>query len=114
MYTYGHISLFPCPTCSPAFLTHIYLHELFHAWLHQADEQLYLDWQHCEHAEEFANVSFTLLGGSVAKTCGDYKAKLAIMHQRISLYDAFVGTLECLRGAAIKRWNPIREAEKLN
>ncbi len=34
-YTYGHISLFPCPKCTRAFLTCVYLHELFHAWLHQ-------------------------------------------------------------------------------
>jgi hypothetical protein len=33
-YTYGHITLFPCRYCTIGSLTHLYLHELVHAWLH--------------------------------------------------------------------------------
>src|SRR5262245_16687538 len=34
-YTYGYIRLMPCPHCTYAFMTRTYLHELFHAWVHQ-------------------------------------------------------------------------------
>ena len=113
-YTCGHISLFPCPTCNPAFLTRVYLHELFHAWLDQVDEKLYLDWQHCETADAFADTAFTLLGGRIGNKCGGYRAALGFMRQRLPWYEAFVETLASLRGPAIKRWKAGREAERLS
>ena len=109
--SYGHISLFPCPICTPAFLTCVYLHELFHAWLHEVDDDLYLTWRHCEAADRFADTAFELLGGIVAQKCGGYRAGRGSRH--LQGYESYVGTLESRRGNEIKHWNAKREAERL-
>src|SRR5262245_13407857 len=46
-YTTGHITLYPCPSCSAAWVVAIYLHELFHAWVSQVDPRLYMRTSHC-------------------------------------------------------------------
>lgn len=53
-YTYGHIRLFPCPRCQSAFLTHVYLDELYHARLHQYFPRLYDTVDHWRQADLFA------------------------------------------------------------
>ena len=112
-YTYGHISLFPCPECTPAFLTCAYLHELFHAWLHQTDEDLYTSWDHCDRADTFGDTAFALLGGAMSPKCTGYRFRSRTAWNRLRTYEVFATTLPSRGPAAIRRWNAKREAERL-
>ena len=105
-YTYGHITFYPCPKCTFAFLTNLYLHELFHAWLHQTDDKLYTYWDHCSNAEDFADTGYRLLGGQIPKSgsCGNYVLDVGAAMESLSEFRNFAGTLTSRRGELIKNW----------
>src|ERR1700730_14492083 len=73
-YTFGRIKLYPCPTCTPGFLTFILLHELCHAWLHQYHEQLYEAYDSCGLCDEFAEMGYRILSGvgTHGLFCGEF------------------------------------------
>jgi hypothetical protein len=73
-YSFGRIVLLPCKQCSSGFLTHLYLHELFHAWVDQFHQSFYDSVDHCQMAESFADAAFSLLGGSIRpkRVCGSF------------------------------------------
>jgi hypothetical protein len=112
-YTYGHVTLYPCPSCSFAFLTLMYLHELFHAWLDDLDPELYLDWDHCDTADSFADTAFDLLGGVATERCRAYKLPKRIAWMQIPVYRAFADTMAKQGRTSIRQWNASKEAERL-
>ncbi len=80
-YTFGHISLFPRPRCTIGSLTHIYLHELFHAWLDHHHEELNWEFDSCHLADDFSDQAYDALGGKNRDNgCMNYKltAKTAL------------------------------------
>jgi len=111
-YTCGRISLFPCPRCSTGFLTTIYLHELFHAWLHQYHENLYERYQSCALAEEFSIIAFRSLGGitpSNKKQCWSYKLSIKLAMSRLDLYKRLSASYQQMRADAVqKRFEKIK------
>lgn len=89
-YTCGRISLFPCPRCSVGFLTTIYLHELFHAWLHQYHENLYERISSCALADKFSDLAFRSLGGVAptnSKNCWSYKLSATQAMNRLQRFE---------------------------
>jgi hypothetical protein len=106
-HAYGVITLFPCPNCSVASLTHVYLHELVHAWLFQYHEELYMSWDSCGLAERFADAGFQLLGGSIRprRRCGSYALDLELAKIRLSAFGPFAKTL--IRSRNKKTWRPV-------
>ncbi|HEY3176980.1 MAG TPA: hypothetical protein VGK94_14595, partial [Candidatus Polarisedimenticolia bacterium] len=60
-------------------MTQTYLHELFHAWLHQYRPQTYDRFESCTAAERFADATFRALGGHIkpARLCGSYSIQLS-------------------------------------
>jgi hypothetical protein len=114
-YTTGRIALFPCQHCSADFLVAIYLHELFHAWVSQVDDHLYLTWNHCATANGFADTAFRLLGGTWQRNerCTTYRIQRVRRKARLDLYERFVSGLIALRGEALKRWQPAHAARRL-
>ena len=107
-YTCGHISFYPCPRCSSAFLVALYLHELVHAWLHQTDECLYISWDHCSLANEFSDIGFSILGGHVPRSenCSQYSLEESEALARVFGFETFAASLTQRRGKAIKEWKP--------
>jgi hypothetical protein len=89
-YTPGKITLYPCTRCSVAFLTQVYLHELFHAWLHQFHPEVYHHHESCPVAEEFADKSFAVLGGRIRprRLCGSYSLRMSVVEQRLRAFEA--------------------------
>jgi len=113
-YSCGAISIFPCPDCTPGFVVSVFLHELFHAWLSQHDDGIYLRWNHCSVADRFSDRAFELLGGRWRiKKCGSFRLPRTIPARRHVLYDRYVGTLVSRQGAAIRQWNPNSESRRL-
>jgi len=74
-YSCGRIVILPCPSCTGAFLTHLFLHELFHAWIDQYHNELYDSQTCCDVAERFADACFQALGGRIRPLglCGSYR-----------------------------------------
>jgi hypothetical protein len=64
-YSYGRIILYPCLRCTVGFLTHVFLHELVHAWIHQHHEALYEATDTCLIAESIADAGLWALGGQL-------------------------------------------------
>jgi len=91
-YTFGHISLFPCPRCSVGFLTFTLLHELHHAWLHQYQEATYENTRLCEVAESFANDAFVAIGGRIIepRKCMDFVVDVDLADSRIEEFQIVV------------------------
>jgi len=114
-YTHGHISLFPCPNCDQASLIWVYLHELFHAWLHQREQQLYRDWSHCEKADQFTDAAYTLLGGRIrSRSCQQHKLSMVRAAKALPQFRALCSVLQNKStGASLRRWSPLKEAERL-
>jgi hypothetical protein len=113
-YSCGQIALFPCPHCAPGFLMSVFLHELFHAWLSQTDDDLYMSWKHCDTAELFSNRAFEILGGRWKPgRCGAYKFPNQVSSSRLGKYRQYVESLVVRRGDAIKQWEPEAEARRL-
>ena len=104
-YTFGTIKLNPCPECTTGLLTHLLLHELFHAWLHQRDEGVYLSTDHCALAEKFADLAFESLGGRVRprRLCGSY---LLASHNAERRLDDFARTVRRFLTKAARRLRP--------
>jgi hypothetical protein len=106
-YTTGHISLFPCPKCSEASLLATYLHELFHAWLHQRNERVYLRWPHCDKADTFADAAYDLLGGRIrGPRCTQHELAVRRARSRLSRYAALCSKLGRTSLASLRRWSP--------
>jgi hypothetical protein len=114
-YTCGHIAIYPCPHCRYGFLTWVYLHELFHAWLDQVDESLYLSWDHCTVADRFANGAYALLGASAKSNdrCATYRFDDETARQRLHRYQQYAGTIAGRRGHDIQKWDAAAQAERL-
>lgn len=91
-YTFGHISLFPCPNCTVGFLTHVLLHELHHAWLHQYHEVIYESVDSCRMEDAFASEAFKILGGRIGAEgkCADFKLDVENALECIGQFQKFV------------------------
>ena len=114
-YTYGHISIFPCPRCRIGWLVVAYLHELVHAWLHDNDHKLYDSWNHCEFADRFADSAYLLLGGELPNDgdCGRFRFNARRARQKLPGYRRFARDLAMREGAAIMRWRAAMVAGSL-
>jgi len=90
-YSFGRISLFPCPRCTTAFLTHSFLHGLSRAWLDQYHEDLTLRTDLDAFFDEFADRTFAILGGKRPSDMKCWKCKLpkVIGRSRIRNLKAF-------------------------
>jgi len=90
-YTFGKIEILPCPNCAAGFLTHIFLHELCHAWLHQYHEAVYEVEDSCRFCDTFADVSYKLLAGDrpPKQACRAYRLNSQVAMQRFPLFEAF-------------------------
>jgi hypothetical protein len=106
-YTSGRVRLFPCPDCTVGSLTHVLLHELVHAWLHQYHEDLYYHLS-CDLAESFADAAFLVLGGKIRprRLCGSYSLGVAAAERRLPLFHEFAATLITARPSEIMQWQP--------
>jgi hypothetical protein len=62
-YALGKIWLYPCPKCTDGFLTHTFLHELYHAWIDAFHRSLSFSNEACALCNTFADRSLELLGG---------------------------------------------------
>lgn len=107
-YTSGTINLFPCPKCSPAFLTHLLLHELVHVWLDQYHRDLY--WNSEALAERFADAGFMALGGRIRprRVCGSYRWRVREAERRIPAFARLAASLVENSPRWILRWRPAR------
>lgn len=106
-YTTGHISLFPCPKCSEASLLATYLHELFHAWLHQRNARAYLRWPHCDKADAFADAAYELLGGRIhGPRCTQHQLPVRRARAGLSRYAALCSRLRRTSLVSLKGWSP--------
>ena len=114
-YTYGHITIFPCPRCRIGWIVVAYLHELVHAWLHDKDSHLYGSWNHCAFADRFADNAYLLLGGEVPRDgdCARFRFNSHNAGQRLTLYRRFAGSLATRSGSGIKRWTAATVAGSL-
>lgn len=107
-HTYGHISIAPCCVCTIGALTHVYLHELFHAWLFQHARRLYEVWDHCRQAERFADAGFKALGGAFRdrQRCGSYRLDLRRARRHLHEFRVVAESLTDRRGQDIATWRP--------
>lgn len=107
-HTYGRITLYPCPHCSAASLTQVYLHELVHAWLFQYHQKLYQSWDSCGLAETFADIGFRVLGGTVRPRalCGSYGLSVRVAKGRLPRFRQLVNSLTTDKD--VKTWKPKR------
>ena len=114
-YTYGHISIFPCPRCEVGWLVVAYLHELIHAWLHDTNVSLYDSWDHCEFADSFADNAFLLLGGDIPSDgdCGEFRFSSKNAWRKLNQYQRFVQSLLKCDGEQIKQWVATSAARSL-
>src|SRR5437867_4837020 len=94
-HTYGHISISPCTRCTLGSLTHVYLHELFHAWLFQYHRRSYTRWDHCSQAERFADSAFNELGGRMGSrnACASYALNVRIGSSKLSAFQHLATSL---------------------
>jgi hypothetical protein len=103
-YTFGHIMLYPCPRCTPGFLTFIFLHELCHAWLHQFHERLYELYDSCGMCDEFAESAYRILGGVSMRrlSCNQFPLSLRTATARFEKFQTFAERYESLREPALR------------
>lgn len=105
-YTCGRISLFPCPRCTTGFLTTIYLHELFHAWLHQYHENLYERVSSCALADEFSDIAFRSLGGDAptnSKNCWSYKLSITQAMNRLQRFGELATSYRLMESHVVQK-----------
>jgi hypothetical protein len=90
-YTYGEIRLYACPDCTLGSLTHTFLHELAHAWLHQFEESTYDLAPHCHRADRFADVGYQKLGGALPQSarCREYLLELSKAERELDSFRSF-------------------------
>ncbi len=107
-HTYGHISIAPCRHCTIGALTHVYLHELVHAWLFQLHESLYGSWNHCAFAERFADAAFATLTGDFRhrEQCGSHKLNVASARRNLPRFAVLAQSLIATDRARIRGWQP--------
>ena len=107
-YTYGHITLYPCVHCTPAFLTQVYLHELAHAWLHQHHPAVYDRLESCPLAERFANAGFRVLGGKARRVtlCSSYSLPYSNTLTRLDGFRILAKSLTETPELVINTWRP--------
>jgi hypothetical protein len=73
-YTFGHISIFPCPHCTVGSLTHCYLEALFNAWFDQYHEEFHWEFDTRHLGNQFSNQAYDALGGRNRDNgCANYK-----------------------------------------
>jgi hypothetical protein len=106
-YTYGHVTLYPCPNCSVAFVTQVFIHELMHAWIHQYHSPLYSKSDTCEVAERFANAGFKALGGKRGslKNCGSYTFPTRLSLARVFEFRALAANLRAEMPTGLLAWH---------
>ncbi len=107
-HTYGHISIAPCPACTVGALTHVFLHELVHAWLFQFHEPLHNSWNHCAFAERFADAAFAILGGTFRDRdcCGSYRLDVAGARRNLLALAVMTRDLTTTDRSRLRRWRP--------
>lgn len=105
-YTFGVITLRPCRHCTPGLLTHLLLHELFHAWLHQFHPGLYSRLEHCPLAEAFADASFEILGGLILprRLCGSYHLKVGTARRNLERFARFAARVTRSSSKEVEAW----------
>jgi hypothetical protein len=104
-YTFGHITLYPCPRCSPGFLTFVFLHELCHAWMHQYHERIYETYDSCTLCDEFAESGYRILSGvSIRKrSCGQFLLSKDRANMRFKNFQAFAQRYSSLGDSELRR-----------
>ena len=110
-YTFGHITIFPCPNCAPAFLTSAYLDGLVSAWLHQFHEKQYEaaicgQWDDEALVSHFVDHSFRLLGGRVVRKniCKNYRLPIETAERNLPRFTEFAETLTGCKTRDLVSW----------
>jgi len=108
-YSSGKIRMSPCSRCSLAFLSEVFLHELFHAWLDQRNPSLYIDWDHCDVAERFARTGYRLLGGNRGSrdTCSGHRLRPHPSRRHWGDFRGLVDSLEHQTDRGLEGWHPV-------
>ena len=104
-YTFGHITLYPCPRCTPGFLTFVFLHELCHAWFHQYHERLYEAYDSCGMCEEFAEAGYRILSGVSprSRSCGEFIFSRRAATARFAKFQMLAERYDSLGEAGLRR-----------
>jgi len=108
-YSCGRVVIFPCPSCTSAFLTHLFLHELFHAWIDQYHNTLYASTMYCDLTGRFADASFRALGGRVRprNVCGSYSFSKSLSFMLSTLgFPRLFKSLSASSSGQLQKWIP--------
>jgi len=111
-YTFGHISIYPCPACTLGFLTSCYLDGLMSAWLHQYHEDLY-EQSICGYWDDrplftfFTERAYSILGGTINKppVCGNHRLSVRKARRNVPAFREFAQTLLSCKRVNVPTWH---------